>query len=82
MPFASVGVMGTSCWTYSWAGIAVQWVCLEHAASLLELAAVDDHYEASKTYCSSRSTIPTQRLPTSPSAADARKPPLPRQVNG
>lgn len=44
MPFASVGVMGTSCWTYSWAGIAVQWVGLELAASLLELASVDDYH--------------------------------------
>jgi len=44
MPYANVGIMGTSCWTYSWAGIAVQWVGLELAASLLELASVDDHY--------------------------------------
>ncbi|MCP4224449.1 MAG: hypothetical protein GY773_14000, partial [Actinomycetia bacterium] len=44
MPYSTISVMGTSCWTFSWAGIPVQWVGLDYAASLLELAAIDDSY--------------------------------------
>ncbi|MGA7229179.1 MAG: hypothetical protein WBZ45_13330 [Acidimicrobiia bacterium] len=44
MAYSVIGVMGTSCWTGSWAGVAVQWVGLDYAASLLELATVDDTF--------------------------------------
>lgn len=44
MAYSTIGVMGTSCWTGSWAGMAVQWVGLDYAASLLDLADVDDSY--------------------------------------
>lgn len=44
MAYSVIGVMGTSCWTLPWSGIAVQWVGLDYAASLLELASVDETY--------------------------------------